>query len=176
MKRTTQYTSFSAFIGAIKQDLRSTVGRLPRGIAWLFFLLGGLFLYSELGRIMPVVLFGRQADGVIASIRYVRARHTDEIPMIRYSLPDGKPVTFETTALLGRGFKVGQELRIRYVPWWPQRAEIFSFGQLFSPLIIGWLGAYIFLAGGVGILRARKQRIIDQQNLEAFIASHSHRQ
>jgi hypothetical protein len=173
IQRTMQYTSFSAFVRAIKDGLRSDIGRLPRGLAWIFFLLGGLFLYSEIHGPTTVVLFGRQADGVVESIRYVSGRHAEELPTIRYLLPDGKTAEFETLALLRRRFVVGEHLRIRYVPWWPKRAEIFSFGQLFSPLIIGWVGAYIFLRGGAGILRARKQRIIDQQNLAAFIAGHA---
>ncbi len=169
------YTSFSAFTWAIRQSVRTAVGRLPPAGAWLCFLLGGLFLYTTLSRLTPIVLLGQQADGVVVSLRHVSGRHAHVLPTVRYTLPDGQTATFETASLLGRHFTVGEQLRIRYLPWWPERAEIFSFGQLFSPLIITWIGAYIFFAGGMAVIRARKQRIIDQQNLDAFMASQAER-
>jgi hypothetical protein len=171
-----QYHSFSAFIAAIGESFRDVPGRLPRPFAWFAFLLGGLFLYGEINGPTTILLLGRQADGVVVEIRYVRGRNTSVIPVIRYTLPDGSTASFHTSALLGRDFTVGERLRIRYLPFWRERGEIFSFGQLFSPLIIGWVGACLFFAGGLAVLRGRKQRVLDKEKLDAFIASHtSHR-
>src|ERR1700760_1882978 len=85
-----RYPSFSAFTLAIRQSLRTAMGRLPPAGAWLCFLLGGLFLYGALSRLTPIILFGRQADGVVTSLRYMRGRHVDVLPTVGYALPGGQ--------------------------------------------------------------------------------------
>lgn len=155
-----QYSSFSAFLSAIGQSFRSAISRCPLAVAWILFLVGGLFLYAALSGPTPLVLFGRNTDGVVVSIRIIPGHRQAQRPTVFYALPEGKALSFETTALLGRTFHMHEKLQVRYLPWWPQQVAIFSFGQLFSPLLIEWAGACLFLAGGVGLVRARRPQIV----------------
>jgi Protein of unknown function (DUF3592) len=124
-----------------------------------FAVVGGLIALQGIRSVRAARTFERiaqRADGELLDVRYETVgpagnSSRQSIPVVRFTLPDGRTVQTEARMGTGPGFKVkGSEVTVLYDPADPRRARIEGFMAGGGALVGGCLtafGLFFFLIG-----------------------------
>jgi hypothetical protein len=153
---------------------QGTPRSIPAGIGWTLIAFGVFFLAAVIMKDTRRAAFGQFADGEIVKItertssggggtdkhgRRKASAGVSHVLTVRYTPGNGEPMEVETLATWGFSEKVGDRVRMIYLPDRLDDAEIYSFKQIWLPLATGFTLSALCLGGGTWIVRRRRRLI-----------------
>lgn len=139
----------------------TALGGVFTGTSWgLFIGGGGLFALAVLSLIAQIQFLKRahHADGIIISYKKVVSNSSEGAsvswhPMVRYALPDGQEIIFESRTshfLIRKVWPVSTTVDVLYDPYHPKSAIINSLLGKLAPYVIGLMAIAFLVLGMLG--------------------------
>lgn len=136
----------------------TAVGGAFTGTSWeLFIGGGGLFAFAVLSLIALIQFLKRahHADGIIISYKKEVSNSSEGTsvswhPIVRYTLPDGQEITFESRTsyfLIRKVWPVSTTVDVLYDPYHPKSAIINSLLEKLFPYVIGLIAIALLVFG-----------------------------